>query len=859
MTPGDRLGPYEIVERIGAGGMGEVYRATDTRLHREVAIKISAERFSERFEREAQSIAALNHPNICTLFDVGPNYLVMELVEGPTLDDHLRQGALPLDEALRIARQIAEALDAAHEKGIVHRDLKPGNVKVKPDGTVKVLDFGLAKVMEPAGGSGVNSPTLTMGATQAGVILGTAGYMAPEQAKGQPVDKRADIWAFGVVLWEMLSGQRLFHGETVSDTLAAVLRADVDLKSLPARTPARTRLLLARCLERDPKRRLRDIGDARIELDKTDDAPAPAPARRQPWIPWTAAALLFAGVAAWGWLRRPSESPRPVTRWEVSLPGTPSALALSRDGTRLVYQAGDGVSQRLWLRMMDQLQSKPIPGTEGGFLPFFSPDGQWVAFFSNNQGVLKKIPITGGTAITLCEAGFFGGSWSDDGTIVFTGRNGLMRATRDGKCETLTTADQRQGVSHRWAQLLPGGQAALFTIGKEGAFDNATIAVLDLKSRQYHAVVNGGAAARYVPSGHLVYLRGSTVFAVPFDAQRLEVAGAAVPAVEGVYFNAAGGFADYAVSDTGELVYQAETRSVTNFSLVWVDRRGVEQPLPAPPHDYEAAKLAPDGARAAVSFPSNSGGANQIWIYEMARGTVTRLTSEGFNTDPLWTPDGRRVTFRSNNGGKSGIYWVLADGSAQPELLLAGPGVPDSFTPDGKTLVFTLNSGGKSHIWTVAASGGANVKPQLLFETAFSEAEARVSPDGRWVAYTSDEAGKAQVYLRRFPGPGGVTPISVDAGQSALWSRDGRELFYSDPGNAQEMVVDIQTASSLRIGRPQIVPGVRAFAGLSADLAPDGKRFLMIKIPAADAGAAKFRVVNNWFEELRRLAPVGPK
>ena len=510
-----------------------------------------AERLA-RFEREAKVLASLNHPHIAQIYGIEERALVMELVKGATLT-----GPLPLDEALHYAGQIASALEAAHEKGIIHRDLKPANIMITPEGSqgsmVKVLDFGLAAVTQPSNdGDPGNSPTLTMSPTRAGMIMGTAAYMSPEQARGKPVDKRADIWAFGVVLYEMLTGERLFHGETVSDILAQVLTKDPDL----TRVPTKARRLLRRCLEKDPKNRLRDIGDAMPLLEDSQGGAAPSvPTRPGRWIPWAAACVLLAGAAAWAWLRTAPAAPHPVSKWTETVEGAAVdaglGLALSPDGTRMAYRSGD----RLWIRELNGSEAKPIRGTEGGVRPFFSADGQWIGYFMGANGSLRKVPVTAGAPITLCDGWYFGGSWGDDDRIVFSTDTSLARVSASGgACESLTKADPQKGEHHRWPQILPGGQSVLFNIGVEGSFDKAQIAVLDVKSREYRVVASGGARPRYVSSGHIVYVRAGAMFAVPFDLKRLTVTGGEVPVAENVYYNSAGGYADYAVSDFGLLV-----------------------------------------------------------------------------------------------------------------------------------------------------------------------------------------------------------------------------------------------------------------------------------------------------------------
>jgi serine/threonine-protein kinase len=872
---GTKLGPYEIVEPIGAGGMGEVYKARDTRLDRIVAIKISAAQFTERFEREARAVAALNHPHICTLHDVGPDYLVMEFVEGPTLGERIAAGPIPVDEALAIARQIAEALEAAHEKGIVHRDLKPANVKFTAGGQVKVLDFGLAKALdtEPAADPR-SSPTLTLSGTRAGVVLGTAAYMSPEQARGTTADKRADIWSFGVVLYEMLTGRHLFRGETVSDTLAGVLKTDPDWKALSPDTPASIRRLLRRCLERDRKRRLRDIGDALIEIDWPAEALPPASPRPgiRPRIAWAAAGLsaLLAIVVTWGWLRNPTAPPRTVTRWEMTFASLIFSPSLSRDGTRLAYSEFSEGSPRLMLRMMDQLEGTSIPGADFAGNKAFSPDGQWIAYMTGFPVQLKKTPLTGGTQITLCDVPTRGQSlsasltWGDDDTIVFGSSKGLMRVlAAGGRPQSLTEINPRNGeIAHGDPQFLPGGQTILFTLA-ESSPNSSRIAVLDLKTHTYRVVANPGWAGRYVPTGHLVYRRGSTLFAVPFDVRRLAVTGSENPVVEGIGSLSGPGTADYTFSDSGLLVAQAGRSVMQTTTLAWMDRKGGVQLLSEPPHGWITFRMAPDGKRMAAQILSSTSSAPDIWIYDFERGTLTRLSSGGSGFF-AWTPDSRWVTFGSFGGGKYGIYRVPADSSGQPELLLASESAmhPFSWTPDGKTLLYTQFEQGVLHIYVLPFSGnGGESKPRRLFAArSFEERSPELSPDGKWLAYFSSESGKNEVYVVPFPGPGARTTISTRGGMIPRWSHTGRELFYEEPGPPRRlMAVEIQTGPPFRAGHPEPLFNLTGAAVnlRDWDVAADSRRFLVMRPPeAAMKTVSALLVVTDWFEDLVRRVPV---
>jgi serine/threonine-protein kinase len=649
----------------------------------------------------------------------------------------------------------------------------------------------------------------------------------------------------------------MFHGEDAAETLAAVIQKKPDLQ----RVPTKVRRLLESCLEKDPKKRLRDIGDAWRVVEESGTPPATAPPgiSRRAWMQWITTALMIAAatLAVWGWLRTSPVAPRPVLRWQLTLPPgtlTGTGVALSSDGSELAYED----SGKLWVRQMDQLEARPVSGTENGLRPFFSPDGKWLAYFSVGIGPLKKIPVTGGTALKLCDgAGFFGGSWSG-GSIIFSSVNSLMRVSEQGgSCEPLTKPSG--GEIHRWPQILPGGRSVLFTVAAgEGNLDSARIAVLDLKTREYRIVVHGGANARYVPSGHLVYVRGGTLFAVPFDLKHLATVGPETPVVDALDYNPAGGFADYSFSESGLFAYVSGTGAATDRILAWVDMKGMLQPLPATPSPFANLRLSPDGQRVAVAIGGRNGGSGGIWVYDLRRGTLTRLTSEGFNNLPVWTPDGRRVAFGRLN---SGIHWVPSDGSGNPEMVVKSPGLtfPVSWTPDGKVLLYQHLSP-KAEMWMVTAPGtGGLGRPQRLFgESSFNQGSPRISPDGRWVAFQSDESGMYQVYLRPFPGPGGLTPVSVDGGGNPMWSGDGRELFFLGRNKPEMMAVDVETSPTLRLSTPRVLfSRVDAY---SADVAPDGKRFL-VSLPARSGVNATTSVtlnmVENWFEDLRRVAPQG--
>jgi eukaryotic-like serine/threonine-protein kinase len=886
---GKTLGNFEITGQLGKGGMGEVYQAKDQKLGRDVAIKVLPEEFAlaadrvARFQREAKVLASLNHPNIAAIHGLeesgGTNFLVLELVEGETLADRIKVGPIPVEEALKLALQIAEALEAAHEKGVIHRDLKPANIKVTPDSKVKVLDFGLAKAFagEQAELNLSNSPTLSNAATQQGVILGTAAYMSPEQARGKSVDKRADIWAFGCVLFEMLTGQAAFQGEDVTEILASVVKGGANLDLLPRNIHPRVHEVITRCLQKDLKKRYSSISDARYEIEQALADPngvlikpittVESRTRLRTILPWVAAVVVLsviAGVAVWNLKPTPPIKPPQVTRFPYELPKdqqfvdlSERALAISPDGRQFVYSANG----MLYLRPMDELDAKIISGTgENPQKPFFSPDGKWVGYVARNQ--LRKIAVSGGAPLVLADAATIGFiDWKTDDTIVFCQRGkGIMRVSANGGTPEAIVKESELIAA---PQILPDGKSVLFTHGPAPF----KVMVQSLQSGERKELFEGD-TARYLPTGHIVYAAGNNLSAVPFDLNTLKVVGGQVPIVEGVLRT--GGAPQYAVSDSGTLVYVPGTSvSVSGRTLVWVNRDGKEEPLPAEPHGYNNARISPDGTKVALQI--TTGLNRDIWIWDLVRKTLTRLTFGAPAIFPLWTTDGKRIAFASSREGGLKVYWKTADGTGKDEPIAMDSvpgkqGIPAAWSSDGKTLVLTgnyLTSASSADIGALSMEGDHKYRP--LLNEKYNEFQPQISPNGRWMAYTSDESGQFQIYVRPFPEvDGGRWQVSTSGGDSPLWSRDGRELFYRS-GNAV-MAVPVKTEPTFSLETPRaLFLGTYFFVsnmGLNAytwDISPDGKRFLMMKLPATtpstEGGPRKINIVVNWFEELKQWVP----
>jgi eukaryotic-like serine/threonine-protein kinase len=908
---GTHLGTYEILAPLGAGGMGEVYRARDGKLGRDVALKVLPEAFARdaermsRFQREAKVLASLNHPNIATIHGLedsaGAHALVMELVEGLTLADRIKQGPIPTDEALKIAKQICEALEYAHERGIVHRDLKPANVKVTNDDAVKVLDFGLAKAIEgdPSSIDISSSPTMSRMATMQGVLLGTAAYMSPEQAKAKSVDRRADIWAFGCVVYEMLTGKRAFDGETVTDTLAAVIKEEPDWSQLPAATSARVRVLLRRCLQKDSKQRLRDIGEARIAIDEvlsgspdtvsaaapepssaTGAAPAPPLWRRV--LPWAIAALVFialAPIALVHFREKPPAAPEP-TRFQIPLPdkttlSSTAEFSMSPDGRQLAFGAvGTDGTERIWVRSLDSLEARPLSGSESDFLPplIWSPDSQYIAFQAG--GKLKKIAISGGPAQTLCDfsAVAVGGSWNRDGVIIFGDSvGGVMRISANGGVASpLTVLDpSRKESRHLHPLFLPDGRHFIYLrVSGGSAHSGVYVGSLDAKpeeqsSKQLLATDFGAA---YVPSadpnvGELLFLRDGTLFAQPFDARRLELIGDPVIVAEQI-----GAFSNdghFSASTTGVLVYRVASIG-QGAQLTWLDRAGKVLGASGEPGNYQYVELSPDGTRAAVTKVTPEASNAALWLVDLQRGTNMRFTfGPSIALRGIWSPDGNRVLFASYSNGVPDLYQKPASGAEDEQLVLKSDEgkYPTSWSRDGRFLLYYSQDAKtrKVGLWVLPLEG--DKKPFPFLATESDNYDGKFSPDGHWVAYTSDESGRAEIYVRTFSpdaraagsDTGGKWLISTEGGSESRWRGDGKELCYLAP-NGNLMAVEISTAPTFRAGVPKVLfhmpPG--STVSSSWDVTADGKRFLFPATQAQSAQQSPFTVVLNWQAGLKK-------
>ncbi len=907
LASGTRLGPYEIVSPIGAGGMGEVYRARDTKLNRDVAIKVLPESFAldadrvARFTREAQVLASLNHPNIAAIYGIENNAIVMELVEGDDLSaiiaggpegPPLRAGSsrgpsgprMAIADVLAIAKQIADALEAAHEQGIVHRDLKPANIKVRADGTVKVLDFGLAKAMDPdaSGASAMNSPTMTARATQMGMIIGTAAYMSPEQARGRAVDRRADIWAFGVVLYEMLSGTRAFEGEDISVTLANVIKEDVKWNALPNDLPASITRLLRRCLEKDPKKRLRDIGEARLTLEDpasltsavASSPEATATGVRLPIVFAIAAVAILATFGVMRFLAPVAGSPddNRLVSLTMALPEGDVvggnqwlSMAMSPDGSRIAYIGVRGGKPQLFVRALADPDPKVLDGTDFAAMPFFDPTGRWIGFFA--QGKLKKIGIGGAGLTVVTDNAPYprGGTWAADDTIYFapSSMSGLSAVpAAGGTPKAVTQLDLSKGeISHRWPQIMPDQRTVLFSNWTGPGVDERQIAVLSLANGEHHVLVPSGDTPRYV-AGYLLYARKDSLFAVPWKPSQREL-GQVEPTLlpPQPRFDAEG--ANYAVSDEGAIAYLQGSPARHESHLLWVDRDGQTELLPVPARDFEVVALSPDGRRAVVQINEN---AVALWLYDFERKTLTPfVTAGGSSQAPVWTPNGERVIYRGTRAGTRNLYWRRADGMGGEEALTKKAAViqtAQSVSPDGRWLVFSESgANGASDMFAVELTGAGPRTPRALVQTPARETNGRISPDGHWVAYLSDSSGRDEVYVQPFPGPGPSRQVSVGGAREPIWSHSGRELFFVPASGDGLIVVPVTlTPTTFVAGQPRAESGGRFKPNVNSntpyDISLDGRRFLRVQPGRLDSAITRIEVLLNWFAAPRPTASV---
>jgi Tol biopolymer transport system component len=887
---GKTLLHYRLVDKIGEGGMGVVWRAVDSDLGREVAIKIlpdilagDADRLA-RFEREARLLASLNHPNIAVIHGLheteGVRFLAMELIQGEDLQHRLSRGPVGVPEALRLGQQVAQALEAAHENGVIHRDLKPANILITEDDTVKVVDFGLAKAFSDDSVLGTPdsslSPTLTSAGTVAGMILGTAAYMSPEQAKGKAVDRKADVWAFGAVLYEMLTGRKAFEGEVVSETLASVLKTAPDWSALPGETPPALRRLLERCLEKDPRQRMRDIGDARIAIDdlrsgrfeETEVAAATGPQPGSGLMIAGAAVVALLLGALGAWFLKPAP-PLPAHRQlEVAVAGSlplfyeqGSSVALSPDGDRLAFITGlasDTATFRLNLRPLDRLESTEVAGTGSAYNPFFSPDGQWVGFATPNE--LKKVAVTGGTPLTLCQLSLSrGATWGEEGTIVFapSPASGLQWVPAAGGTPEPLTELAEGETSHRWPYFLPGGTHVLFTSYSSNDRNAGRIEVVEVKSGKRTVVHQGGTYPHYVESGHLLFANNGTLFAAPMNPRTLALSSLPAPVLPEIAINTEGG-AMYDVARDGTLVYLTGQASGAQHLLRWFNVGGQSASVTEAAREYVNARLSPDNRQLAVELVSE--GNRDIWVYDLERNTQTRLTfSDGREFNPAWSPDGKWIYYGSASGA-TGIFRKRTDGSGAEELVVTSEEgvlmVPYSVSPDGRYLAYH-DQGAAGDLWILPLDGAS--PPEPLFESQSFEGDPVFSPDGRWISYDADDSGEWEVYVRPFPGPGGKWQISAEGGEFARWSADGRKIFYRNrDGGIWSVDVD-GTGESFQAGRPVKVLDLPPEYLGDWDVSSDGTRFLVIQQGGASgaSGPNTVKFAFNWFGELEHLLATG--
>jgi len=873
LDTGAKLGSYEIVGPLGHGGMGEVYRARDSRLHRDVALKILHPDLTgpdaiARFRREARALGSLCHPNVANVYEFEEldhiAFIVMELVPGQTLADRLARGALSITEAVQIGAQVAAALEVVHEKGIIHRDLKPANIKITGDGVVKVLDFGLAKHREDA--SAADLPTMTGEHTMTGAILGTAAYMSPEQARGWDIDRRTDIWSFGCVLFEMLSGVRLFGATTQADTIAAVLERDIDWNALPSSTPASLRRLLKRCLARDPKLRLRDIGDAHLELqDVLKEPAATTTAAGQPQAPRQralilsavfAAGLLVGGLALWV-VRPPAPPSTTATRFVVSLPAPAQlagldfpSVAISPDGSTLAFVAGRGTQTQLFVRPLHAIDATPLAGTTNALAPFFSPDGRWLAFFAG--GELKKVALSGGAPVTLCEAPVgLGGSWNEQDVIVFapTTGSGISRVSAfGGRPERVSTLNVDAGeFSHRWPEWLPGGETILYTVGTVGSWNDAQIVAQSLSTGKRTVLIQGGSNPRYLSNGHLLYIHNGVMMSTRFDADDMTVSGSPAPFLDGV-MQSSDGAAQFSVSPAGHAAYIEGMFGQEQRRLVVAGRDGRITPLSAPPRSYQWPRISHDGQKILVTI---EGSTPDLWMYDLASSAITQLTFDAGAAFGQWTRDGQRAVFTSAKNGPPNLFMMPVNQPGTAERLAASDQmqIAGSWSPDGETLAFVERRPNTGRDILLVSPRQSRIA-QVWRASPHDESAPRLSPDGRWIAFVSNESGHDEIYISTVAAPDRLYKISSGGGVEPVWGASAGELFYRTPDGlmmAQFTGGDANSSRSRLLFKGEFAGGTIDAANY--DVMPDGQRFIMIQ--RQSQAPAAVHVLMNWLDRSR--------
>jgi Tol biopolymer transport system component len=906
LTSGTKLGPYEVQSPLGAGGMGEVYRARDTRLDRTVAIKVLASHLSsspelkQRMEREARAISSLNHPHICHLYDIGSqdgtDYLVMEFLDGQTLAERLRKGALPLDELLKVGIEVAEALETAHRAGIVHRDLKPGNIMLTKAGA-KLMDFGLAKPVSVGGPGTVPAPLLSAARTMsgpsplsplttAGSIVGTIQYMSPEQIEGKEADARSDIFAFGAVLYEMVTGKRAFEGKSQLSVASAILERDPEaIRALKPLTPPLLERTIRKCLAKQPDQRWQSASDLATQLNWMTDASSTSMAmnaveagqNRGRLALLSAAGLLILAVAGAAWMYgKRSIPPERMMRFSINLPAGEAlggswwwypSVAVTRDGSQIAYVGHhSGVSQ-IYVRAIGDLNARPVPGTEGAETPFFSPDGRWLGVSSG--GTLKKVPLAGGPTVTIAETESSGACWAPDDTIYFGAASGLFKVSATGgEPQRITMLDPKnQEINHRFPELLPGGKALIFVVrnAEEPSFDDADIAALSLATGQRKILIKSGTNPHYVSTGHLVFLRAGVLLAVPFDPVRLEVTGAAVPVAENILENPRIGAGQYVVSDDGSLVYIPGGVTYGEHELVFVDKAGNARSLTATKRPYEDFTISADGRFIATTI---EGPVTDTWVHDIARDTETRFTSGVENRDPAWTPDGKHIAYGSYKNGKYRVLWKSLDGGPEETLLASdNPVYAWFFSHDGRALLYEEFSGGTGENVGILPLDDRE-HPHLLFPKQYNVEWAILSPDGQWIAFNGDETGRPEVYVAPFPSLAPRQRISSEGGMHPLWAPDGRELYYRTTANLKDlehralaqrtrvMAVPIETKPAFKAGQPRLLfEGSYFESGHDIAVTPDGRGFILIRESEAQSGPNELQVVVHWFEELKQRVP----